>query len=98
MRADRICERIHEPGGAVALTWSHNYGWDIEDWRDRSACRDIDPELFFPIGTTGPAIEQIESAKAVSRDCEVHGACLEVMLATSQDSCEWGGISENEHR
>jgi WhiB family transcriptional regulator, redox-sensing transcriptional regulator len=82
----------------VALTWSHDYGWDIEDWRDRSACRDTDPDLFFPIGTTGPAIEQIAAAKAVCRACEVQGACLEFALATNQEAGVWGGTSEEERR
>ncbi|MDR1999539.1 MAG: WhiB family transcriptional regulator, partial [Frankiaceae bacterium] len=41
------------------------------DWRHRAVCRDEDPELFFPIGNTGPALVQIEQAKAVCRRCEV---------------------------
>ncbi len=40
------------------------------DWRHRAACRDEDPELFFPIGTTGPALLQVEEAKAVCRRCD----------------------------
>ena len=41
------------------------------DWRHRAICRDEDPELFFPIGNTGPALLQIEQAKAVCRRCPV---------------------------
>src|SRR3954447_8187542 len=95
--ATRIVNRFTN-GGAVALTWSHNYEWDMEDWRDRSSCRDTDPDLFFPIGTTGPAIEQIEAAKRVCRQCEVQGACLEFALATNQEAGVWGGTSEEERR
>ena len=61
-------------------------------------CRDTDPDLFFPVGTTGPAIEQIENAKAVCRQCEAQAPCLEFALATNQDSGVWGGTSEEERR
>jgi WhiB family redox-sensing transcriptional regulator len=69
-----------------------------DDWRDFAACRDTNPDLFFPVGTTGPAIEQIEQAKAVCRECPVQTACLEFALVTNQDSGVWGGTSEEERR
>jgi WhiB family redox-sensing transcriptional regulator len=69
-----------------------------DDWRDHSACRDTDPDLFFPVGTTGPAIEQIDTAKAVCRQCDVQKDCLDYALATNQDSGIWGGTSEEERR
>ena len=34
-------------------------------WRDVSNCRDLDPSVFFPVGVTGAAIEQIARAKAI---------------------------------
>nr|WP_316044726.1 WhiB family transcriptional regulator [Acidiferrimicrobium sp. IK] len=82
----------------MALTWSRNIEWDVDDWRDNASCRDTDPDLFFPIGTTGPAIEQIESAKRVCCACEAQEACLEFALATNQESGIWGGTSEEERR
>src|ERR671927_1063171 len=68
------------------------------DWRHRSACLDEDPELFFPIGNTGPAILQIEEAKQVCRRCEVREQCLAWALEAGQDHGVWGGLSEDERR
>lgn len=68
------------------------------DWRHRAACRDEDPELFFPIGTTGPALLQIEEAKTVCRGCDVREQCLQFALETGQDAGVWGGLSEDERR
>ena len=84
----------------MALTQSRSLSLSIEcdDWREQSACRDTDPDLFFPVGTTGPAIEQIENAKAVCRVCDVQKNCLEFALITNQDSGIWGGTSEEERR
>ena len=41
------------------------------DWRHNAACLTEDPELFFPIGNTGPALAQIERDKQVCARCEV---------------------------
>src|SRR5688500_892897 len=68
------------------------------DWRHRSACLDEDPELFFPIGNTGPAILQIEEAKQVCRRCDVREQCLQWALEAGQDHGVWGGLSEDERR
>lgn len=84
----------------VALSSAHLLSLTIasDEWRRNAACRDTDPDLFFPVGTTGPAIEQIENAKAVCRECEAQVDCLEYALATNQDSGIWGGTSEDERR
>lgn len=68
------------------------------DWRQQAACLDEDPELFFPVGTTGPALDQVEEAKAVCRTCDVTEQCLEWALGTNQDAGVWGGMGEDERR
>jgi WhiB family redox-sensing transcriptional regulator len=68
------------------------------DWRTRAACSSEDPELFFPIGTTGPAVEQVEAAKRVCAGCAVREDCLEFALASNQEAGIWGGFTEDERR
>jgi WhiB family transcriptional regulator, redox-sensing transcriptional regulator len=68
------------------------------DWRDQAACLDEDPELFFPVGSTGPALEQTERAKAVCAGCPVRAACLDWAVETGQHAGVWGGMSEDERR
>jgi WhiB family redox-sensing transcriptional regulator len=68
------------------------------DWVHRARCRDEDPELFFPVGTTGPAAAQIAAAKAVCLRCDVRLECLEWAMATGQEAGVWGGLSEDERR
>lgn len=67
-------------------------------WRSEAICRDTDPELFFPVGTTGHALTQIDRAKQVCGECPVSTQCLEFALETNQDSGIWGGTSEDERR
>jgi WhiB family redox-sensing transcriptional regulator len=68
------------------------------DWRDLASCRDSDASLFFPIGTTGPAVDQIEAAIAICSGCAVQEDCLQYALETNQESGVWGGYAEDDRR
>lgn len=68
------------------------------EWLTEASCLEEDPELFFPVGSTGPAIDQIERARAVCMGCSVRAECLEWALSTGQDAGVWGGLSEEERR
>ena len=72
--------------------------WTKPDWQNSAACRDCDPELFFPIGNTGPALLQSDEAKQVCRRCPVMEPCLEWAVESGQDAGVWGGMSEDERR
>ena len=68
------------------------------DWRDAAACREEDPELFFPIGNTGPALLQIEAAKRVCLRCPVLDLCRAWALETGEAHGVWGAMDEDERR
>ncbi len=70
----------------------------MSEWRDKAACRDEDPELFFPIGNGPAAQAQIARAKAVCARCPVVRECLAWALETGQDAGVWGGHTEEERR
>lgn len=82
----------------MGTTFNRISDWDDARWRDRAACRDSDPDLFFPAGSTGAALEEIRAAKALCAICPVHDRCLAYALATNQDAGIWGGASEEERR
>lgn len=67
------------------------------DWRDHAACREMDPDLFFPIGTAGESLVQIDEAREVCRRCPVCGPCLRWAL-DSGSAGVWGGTTEDERR
>jgi WhiB family transcriptional regulator, redox-sensing transcriptional regulator len=68
------------------------------DWRGRGACLSADPELFFPLSSAGPSVEQLHQAKTVCAGCQVRAECLEFALATRQVHGVWGGTSEDERQ
>lgn len=67
-------------------------------WTRRAACRDEDPELFFAVGTEGPALQQVEAAKKVCARCPVHTECLAWALEHGIDDGVFGGRTEAERR
>ena len=68
------------------------------DWWRSAACREADPELFFPVAAHGPAKEEIALAKAVCATCGVRRQCLQYALATHQLHGVWGGTTEEERK
>lgn len=48
----------------------HEMPWGT-GWRNHSACLGEDTELFFPLGTTGSALDQTQRAKMVCAGCDV---------------------------
>ena len=82
----------------MALTWIRTHDWDARPLAGRFGVPRLDPDLFFPIGTTGPALDQIETATAICTACDVNDECLEFALATNQEAGVWGGTTEEERR
>ena len=71
---------------------------DRPDWRAGAACRDADPELFFPDGDIRSARAQVKTAKLICRGCRVSASCLSWALASGQEAGIWGGLTEDERR
>ena len=65
----------------------------IQNWRDKGACRGIDPDVFYP-----DEDDDAEQAKAVCDICVVRQACLEHALSSREKDGVWGGATERERR
>jgi WhiB family transcriptional regulator, redox-sensing transcriptional regulator len=63
----------------------------------RGACRQADPELFFPISTAGAGVWQAQAAKTVCGGCAVSVSCLAYALEAMPEGI-WGGTTLDERR
>ncbi|HEY2193636.1 MAG TPA: WhiB family transcriptional regulator [Actinomycetospora sp.] len=70
----------------------------MKTWREQAACRDLDPELFFPASDedTPKGRGDRDAAKAVCAGCPVRAQCLAFGL--DEPVGVWGGLSESERR
>ncbi len=81
------------------LRWFRPSLEDDGDWRDKAACLDVDdPELFFPVGSRGPAAIQIEKAKAYCNTCVSRLNCLAYAVEHGPFEGVWGGLSDKERK
>jgi WhiB family transcriptional regulator, redox-sensing transcriptional regulator len=67
-------------------------------WWNMAACRTADPELFFPISSTGAGEAHVARAKAVCARCPIRQGCLDYAIDSHQAHGIWGGTSEDERR
>ena len=70
----------------------------MTDFRHKALCVDEDPEIWFPVGTSGPALIQTAQAKTICRNCPVRDECLEDALNRGLDHGVFGGLAEDERR
>ena len=68
---------------------------DMTSWRDRAACRALDPGMFFP--DDGDHIG-VERAKQTGAPCPVAWECLSYAVFTNQTEGIWGGTTKGERR
>ena len=66
---------------------------DERPWLVFGACRDADPDLFFP--TTR---EETDQALAICASCPVRPECLAYALEAGERFGIWGGLTEKRRR
>ena len=76
---------------------SVTYGVGHLRWIVRGACRQADPELFFPSAAKGPEKRQVAAAKAICGPCAVRANCLSYALEAMPEGI-WGGTTREERR
>lgn len=64
------------------------------DWMAAAACRDVDPELFFP----RPGGDNGLAAKKICRTCPVAQQCASYAVITGATAGVWGGRSPKRWR
>jgi hypothetical protein len=70
---------------------------DTDPWVERAACRDADPETFFP-PAGGTDDERDAVAKRLCAGCPVSRQCLDEALLNGESTGIWGGLDVRERR
>ena len=73
----------------MTLTMTTN----ITTWRDRAACRGLDPDIFYPVSD-----EDTDEAKAICAECPVRRRASSSRSLNRERDGVWGGATERERR
>jgi WhiB family redox-sensing transcriptional regulator len=85
--------------GAVWMSLGHGAAARAEsgamdrDWVNRSACKGLDPTIFYP-----STDEEADEAKSVCAECPVQEHCLEHAIGNREHNGVWGGATERERQ
>lgn len=79
-------------GGAYDLTLPMPPA-PMGSWRDRGACKGMNPDIFFP-----DRGDDARDAKAICAGCEVTAECLDWALTTPEKDGVWGGTTGNQRK
>ena len=63
-----------------------------EEWRKDAACKDIDPNIFFPFKHT---VKTTADAMSYCRQCKVRADCLYISIIYGYDGI-WGGATADQ--
>ena len=66
---------------------------DERPWAAYAACRDVDPDVFFPASE-----EDSTQGLRICRGCPVKAECLDWALETRVRYGIWGGATERDRR
>lgn len=65
------------------------------DWLTEAACRDVDPEVFYP-NTFNASPRTVEwltrPARTICSTCPVRDACYDYAARNGEDDGVWGGV------
>jgi WhiB family redox-sensing transcriptional regulator len=64
------------------------------DFAGHPACRETDPEIFFPLPGD---VRQLAVAREICADCPVQASCREFAIRHGETGV-WGGTTENQRR
>lgn len=93
-------ERLGPSGARLVLRAMLFDGDRVPDWHLAAACKDTDPDTFFPPAGADAAL-RVQAAKRICRGCPVRTACLADVMAWERPTRRHGvvgGLSAGERQ